>query len=102
MGTTKITAIVAEPEEDGEGIRVIGVGTAPSDGPKRGVGVSLEKTTRSIQYAVQEAESMSGRTIRGVFAGIAGDHICGVNNRGGVSVCCQDAVVRPPGPGPVI
>ena len=71
IGTTKITAIVAEAEADGEGIRIIGVGSAPSDGLKRGVVVNLEKTTRSIQCAVQEAERMAGRTIRGVFAGIA-------------------------------
>ncbi len=95
IGTTKITAIVAEPEEDGEGIRVIGVGTAPSDGLKRGVVVNLEKTTRSIQVAVQEAERMSGRTIRTVFAGIAGDHIRGINSRGVIAVSRKDAEIRP-------
>jgi cell division protein FtsA len=95
IGTTKITAIVAEPDEDGEGIRIVGVGTAPSDGLKRGVVVNLEKTTRSIQYAVQEAERMSGRTIRGVYAGIAGDHIRGINSRGVIAVSRKDAEIRP-------
>jgi cell division protein FtsA len=95
IGTTKITAIVAEAEEDGDGIRIIGVGTAPSDGLKRGVVVNLEKTTRSIQCAVQEAERMSGRTIRGVFAGIAGDHIRGINSRGVIAVSRKDAEIRP-------
>ncbi len=94
IGTTKITAIVAEPEEDGEGIRIVGVGTAPSDGLKRGVVVNLERTTRSIQYAVQEAERMSGRTIRGVYAGIAGDHIRGINSRGVIAVSRKDAEIR--------
>lgn len=95
IGTTKITAVIAEPEEDGEGIRIVGVGTAPSDGLKRGVVVNLEKTTRSIQYAVQEAERMSGRTIRGVYAGIAGDHIRGINSRGVIAVSRKDAEIRP-------
>ena len=95
IGTTKITAIVAEAEEDGDGIRIIGVGSAPSDGLKRGVVVNLEKTTRSIQCAVQEAERMSGRTIRGVFAGIAGDHIRGINSRGVIAVARKDAEIRP-------
>jgi cell division protein FtsA len=95
IGTTKITAIVAEPDEDGEGIRIVGVGTAPSDGLKRGVVVNLEKTTRSIQYAVQEAERMSGRTIRGVYAGIAGEHIRGINSRGVIAVSRKDAEIRP-------
>jgi len=95
IGTTKITAIVAEADEDGDGIRIIGVGTAPSDGLKRGVVVNLEKTTRSIQCAVQEAERMSGRTIRSVFAGIAGDHIRGINSRGVIAVARKDAEIRP-------
>ena len=95
IGTTKITAIVAEAEEDGEGIRIVGVGTAPSDGLKRGVVVNLEKTTRSIQCAVQEAERMSGRTLRSVFAGIAGDHIRGINSRGVIAVSRKDAEIRP-------
>ena len=95
IGTTKITAIVAELDEDGEGIRIAGVGTAPSDGLKRGVVVNLDKTTRSIQYAVQEAERMSGRTIRGVYAGIAGDHIRGINSRGVIAVSRKDAEIRP-------
>jgi len=95
IGTTKITAILAEADEDGDGIRIIGVGTAPSDGLKRGVVVNLEKTTRSIQCAVQEAERMSGRTIRSVFAGIAGDHIRGINSRGVIAVARKDAEIRP-------
>ena len=95
IGTTKITAVIAEPDEDGSRIRIVGVGTAPSDGLKRGVVVNLEKTTRSIQYAVQEAERMSGRTIRGVYAGIAGDHIRGINSRGVIAVSRKDAEIRP-------
>ena len=95
IGTTKITAIVAEPEPDGEGIRVVGVGTAPSDGLKRGVVVNLERTVRSIQHAVAQAEAMCGREIRGVHAGVAGDHIRGINSRGVIAVSRKDAEIRP-------
>ncbi len=95
IGTTKITAIIAEPEEDGEGIRIVGIGTAPSDGLKRGVVVNLERTVRSIQHAVSEAERMCGKTIRGVWAGIAGDHIRGINSRGVIAVSRKDAEIRP-------
>jgi len=95
IGTTKITAIVAEFDEEHEGIRIIGIGTAPSDGLKRGVVVNLEKTVRSIQHAVDEAQRMSGRTIRGVYAGIAGDHIRGINSRGVIAVSRKDSEIRP-------
>ncbi len=94
IGTTKITAIVAEQEEDGEGLRIVGVGSAPSDGLKRGVVVNLERTVRSIQHAVQIAERMSGRTVKGVWAGIAGDHIRGINSRGVIAVSRKDSEVR--------
>jgi cell division protein FtsA len=93
IGTTKITAVVAEPDEEGDGIRIVGVGTAPSDGLKRGVVVNLEKTIRSVQHAVQEAERMSGRTLRNVYAGIAGDHIRGLNSRGVIAVSRKDTEI---------
>ncbi|HET7498721.1 MAG TPA: cell division protein FtsA [Candidatus Eisenbacteria bacterium] len=94
IGTTKITAIVAEPDENGESLRIIGVGTAPSDGLKRGVVVNLEKTVRSIQHALEEAERVSGRSIKSVWAGIAGDHIRGLTSRGVIAVSRKDAEIR--------
>ncbi|HEY7728519.1 MAG TPA: cell division protein FtsA [Candidatus Eisenbacteria bacterium] len=94
IGTTKITALVAEPEESGDGVRIVGLGTAPSDGLKRGVVVNLERTVRSIQHAVAQAEAMCGREIRGVYAGIAGDHIRGINSRGVIAVSRKDAEIR--------
>jgi cell division protein FtsA len=95
IGTTKITAIVAEWDEESDGIRIVGIGHAPSDGLKRGVVVNLERTVRSIQHAVDEAQRMSGRTIRGVCAGIAGDHIRGINSRGVIAVARKDSEIRP-------
>ena len=94
IGTTKITAIVAEPDEDGESLRIIGIGSAPSDGLKRGVVVNLEKTVRSIQHALEEAERVSGRTVKSVWAGIAGDHIRGLTSRGVIAVSRKDAEIR--------
>ncbi|HSQ61309.1 MAG TPA: cell division protein FtsA [Acidobacteriota bacterium] len=94
IGTTKITAVVAEPDESGEAIRILGIGTAPSDGLKRGVVVNLEKTVRSIQHAVGEAERTSGRRIQHVYAGIAGDHIRGLTSRGVIAVSRKDTEIR--------
>jgi cell division protein FtsA len=95
IGTTKITVIVAELDENGESLRVIGVGSAASDGLKRGVVVNLEKTVRSIQHALEEAERVSGRSIKSVWAGIAGDHIRGITSRGVIAVSRKDAEIRP-------
>jgi cell division protein FtsA len=94
IGTTKLTAIVAEADETGR-LCIIGVGTAPSDGLKRGVVVNLEKTVHSIQHALEEAERSSGRTVKSVWAGIAGDHIRGLTSRGVIAVSRKDAEIRP-------
>ncbi len=95
IGTTKVTAIVAEADAEGDGIRIVGVGTASSDGLKRGVVVNLERTVRSIQHAVEGAERMSGRTIRSVCVGVAGDHIRGLNSRGVIAVSRKDSEIGP-------
>ncbi len=85
IGTTKIGAIIAEVNGSPEPT-VIGVGTSPSDGLRRGVVVNLDKTIRSIQTAIEEAERMAGVQVDEVFAGIAGDHIRSINGRGVVAV----------------
>ena len=80
IGTTKIAAIVGEVTD--EGIDVIGVGTHPSTGLKKGVVVHIDETVRSIQRAVEEAEHMAGVEITQVYAGIAGAHIKSLNSQG--------------------
>ena len=85
LGTTKVCAIVGELTEKG-GISIIGVGSHPSHGLKRGVVVNIEETVKSIKKAVEEAEHMSGCEIRTVFTGIAGGHIKGITGHGMVTI----------------
>ena len=94
IGTTKISCIVAD-QNGGTELRVVGVGNAPSEGLRRGVGVDLEKTVASIQRAVDEAERMAGIPIKGVSAGIAGDHIRSINSRGVIAVSRKDNEIGP-------
>ncbi|MEJ2181006.1 MAG: cell division protein FtsA [Gammaproteobacteria bacterium] len=85
IGTSKIGAIVADLGPEGE-IEVIGIGSHPSKGLKKGVVVNIESTTQSIQRAVEEAELMAGCQIDSVFAGIAGSHIQSLNSHGIVAI----------------
>ncbi|MFV2032689.1 MAG: cell division protein FtsA, partial [Gammaproteobacteria bacterium] len=85
IGTSKVLAIVGEITEEGE-IEIIGIGTQPSRGLKKGVVVNIESTVQSIQRAVEEAELMAGCQIRSVFAGIAGSHIRSINSHGIVAI----------------
>lgn len=81
VGTTKTCAVVGEPVEEGR-VRVLGVGTAPSRGLRRGEIVDVEETIASIVDAVEEAERTSDTEIHSVFAGITGDHVQTRNARG--------------------
>ena len=85
IGTSKVVAIVGEITDEG-GIDIIGIGTQPSHGLKRGVVVNIESTVQSIQRAVEEAELMAGCQIRSVYAGIAGSHIRSINSHGIVAI----------------
>src|SRR4030095_12286466 len=90
IGTTKIAAVVGELGPDG--LDIIGVGTHPSRGLKKGVIVNIDSTVAAIRQAIAEAEGMSGSEISQVYVGIAGGHIKGVNSTGTVAV--KDKEVR--------
>ncbi len=80
IGTTKICAVVGE--VSGNDINIIGIGTHPSVGLRKGVVVNIESTVQSIKKAIEDAELMAGCEISSVYAGIAGGHITGFNSRG--------------------
>jgi len=85
IGTSKVVAIVGE-FNDAEEIEIIGLGSHPSRGLKKGVVVNIESTVQSIQRAVEEAELMAGCQIHSVYAGIAGSHIRSLNSHGIVAI----------------
>jgi len=85
IGTSKVVALVGEVAPDGS-IELLGLGSQPSRGLKKGVVVNIESTVQSIQRAVEEAELMAGCEIHSVFAGIAGSHVRSLNSHGVVGV----------------
>ncbi len=85
IGTSNVVAIVGEVQDDGE-LEVIGFGSHPSRGLKRGVVVNIEATVNSIQRAVEEAELMAGCEIQSVYTGIAGSHVRSLNSHGIVAI----------------
>lgn len=84
IGTTKICTVVGERVNGG--INIIGLGSHPSKGLRRGVVVNIETTVQSIKKAVDEASLMAGCDIRSVYAGIAGGHIKGINSHGVIAI----------------
>lgn len=88
LGTTKVCAIVAERTEDG--LDIIGFGSVPSKGLKKGVVVNIESTVEAIKAAVAQAETMAGCEIATVFAGIAGSHVRALNNEGVAAISARE------------
>ncbi len=85
IGTTKICTVVARVNAEG-GIDIIGLGSAPSTGIRKGVVVNIDSTVKAIKESISMAERMSGVTVKSVCAGIAGCHIESYNSRGVVAV----------------
>ena len=99
IGTTKVCAIVAEVSCNGtdrnalmnNGIKgcdvnIIGVGSVPSDGIKKGVVTNIESTVESIREAIKEAEATSGVEIRAVHTGITGSHVSCLSSNGVIAI----------------
>ena len=84
IGTSKVACIVAE--SSGGELEIIGLGSAPSRGMKKGMVVNIESTTDSIRRAVEEAELMAGCRIQSVHCGISGAHVRSLNSHGIVAV----------------
>ena len=91
IGTSKIVAIVAEIKPEG-GFEIIGMGSHPSRGLKKGVVVNIETTVSAIQRALEEAELMADCKIREVYTGIAGNHIKSFNSQGMVAIKDKEVV----------
>ena len=83
IGTTKICALVGKIQPDNM-LEIIGIGTHPSHGLRKGVVVNIEDTVKSIEKAVEKAEDMSGYEIDAVYVGIAGGHIKSFNSEGAI------------------
>jgi len=93
IGTSKVVAIVGELGSDGE-IEVVGIGSNPSRGLKKGVVVNIESTVQSIQRAVDEAEQMAGCQIHSIYTGIAGSHIRSLNSHGVTAIKNKEVAVE--------
>ena len=91
IGTSKIAALVGEVTGDNS-IEVVGFGSHPSRGLRRGVVVNIESTVQSIQRAIEEAELMAGCEIQSAYTGIAGSHISSLNSHGIVAIRDREVI----------
>jgi cell division protein FtsA len=85
VGTTKICTLIAEVDAE-QRVNVVGVGTTPARGMRKGVVVDIDQAARAIAESVRKCERLSGYTIESAFVGVTGQHISGMNRRGVVAV----------------
>ncbi len=85
IGTTKVVALVGAIDAEGK-LDVIGIGSHPSRGLKKGIVINIDATVQSIKHAIEEAELMAGCEIHSVYTGIAGGHIRSLNSHGIVAI----------------
>lgn len=84
IGSTKTCALIAE--QDDELVKFLALGAAESKGLRKGVIVNLDATVSSIRRAVEEAESVAGVPVESAVLGVAGNHVRGVDSRGGITL----------------
>ncbi len=85
IGSGKVCTVVGELGEDDQ-IEIIGIGTAPSLGIRKGIVIDLDQAIQSVKESIESAERMAGTRINSAFVSIAGSHITSVNSKGVIAI----------------
>ncbi len=93
VGTTKVCTIMGDVDPEG-GLRILGVGVAPSHGLQKALVVNLNEAKESIRASVRRAEQTAGYRLESAYVGVTGRHIISANNRGVISITRNDRLVR--------
>lgn len=91
IGTSKV-ALVAGTVHEGL-LQVIGVGSAPNSGIRKGVVVDIDDTVSAISGAIDQAERVAGLSLKHAFVGVAGNQISVHEAKGVVAVSRADGEI---------
>jgi len=94
VGTTKVCTIMGDVDSEG-GLRILGVGVAPSMGLQKGLVVNVNEAKQAIRESIRKAERTAGYKLESAYVGVTGRHISSVNNRGVIAITRNDQLVRP-------
>jgi cell division protein FtsA len=70
IGSSKVCALIAEPQEDGN-LRILGSGQRQSQGVRRGFIADMEKSEVAIREAVEQAERIAGTNVEQAYVGFS-------------------------------
>lgn len=94
VGTSKVSACIGQLNDNNQ-IQIIGVGEAASEGVKQGMITDLERATKAVSKAIEEAEKISGLDISEVSLGVGGSHIRSQHSRGVIAISRSDKEITP-------
>jgi cell division protein FtsA len=94
VGTSKVVVLIGEVTRDGS-LSIIGKGSPPSAGLKKGVVINIDQTVNSIRAAREHAERLSGYRVESAIVGVGGNHVESQNSRGAVAVSGPRREVSP-------
>lgn len=92
FGSSAIATAVLQQKKDGK-IAVIGMGSSPSAGMRRGAVVLVEEASAALRKSIREAGKQSGIEIQRAFVGVGGTHIGAQLSRGAIAVSRADGEV---------
>lgn len=93
IGSTKVSAVVGEVTSEGE-LEIIGIGSRPSKGTRKGVIVDIKSTVDAILKAVEDAEMMAGTRIDAVYVGIGGGQVEGLTTEVSMELPTKEVTQR--------
>lgn len=94
IGTSAIRCVVSHLDGEGGNPTVVGVGTAPNTGMRKGTIANLQGPAKAIDEALGEAERMSGYQVDYATVSINGSHIMSVKTDGMIAVGAMDHQVN--------
>ncbi len=92
IGTSKVTALIGQIQSEGS-VELIGLGTQPCRGLKKGVVVNLDLTVQAISQAVKQAQEQANVQMESVYVALAGAHIQSMNSHGIVAIRDQEVTL---------
>ena len=93
IGSANIRAVIAQALTEEDLLRVIGVGTAPSVGIRRGAVVDVEAVAKACNSVLEHAERMAGHPAESVTVSVTGIEIYCQNALGVVAIGRADGEV---------
>lgn len=91
VGTSAVRCVVGILDANNSNkLSIIGHGSAPNAGMRKGVVVQVDEVAEAIAGAITEAERISGIQIQGATINVNGSHVNGLNSRGVIAISAAD------------